>query len=63
MDVPRSLDVRVGVGVAIWEARRERVMALSYYFVGRRCILGLPVPQGGPGGEVKRPDGYVSILA
>jgi len=63
MDVPRSLDVGVGVGVAIWEARRERTMPLSCCFVKRRWILGVLVPQGGPVGEVKRLDGYVLILA
>jgi hypothetical protein len=56
MDVPRSLDV--GVGVAIWEARMERMTKLSCYFVVR-----LGVPQGGPVGEVKRLDGFVSVLA
>ena len=53
MDAPRSLGVGAGVGVAIWEARRERVMALS--------ILGCPVPRGGPMEEVKRLSGDVSI--
>jgi hypothetical protein len=36
MDVSRSLDVRLGVGKAIWEERREWVMASSCCFVGRR---------------------------
>jgi hypothetical protein len=37
MDASRSLYVNVGVGagVEIWEARRERMMALSCCFVGR----------------------------
>lgn len=63
MDEPRPMDVGVGVVVAIKEAR---MMALSCCFVGRRWILVVPVPQpqgGPPASEVKRLNGYVSILA